>query len=54
MVLAGLYFLVLIGAAVLLALLWLAYKALTWVWQKTVLKALPKLVHDGVSYLWKT
>ncbi|MFC2021112.1 hypothetical protein ACFLU1_04910 [Chloroflexota bacterium] len=34
MILAALYFLVLISAAILLGILWLAYKGLVYLWQQ--------------------
>lgn len=49
MILAALYFLVLVGAAILLGLLWLAYKGLTYLWRRSVLRGIPA----GLAYLWQ-
>jgi hypothetical protein len=34
MIIAALYFMVLIGAAILLGILWLAYKGLAYIWRQ--------------------
>ena len=62
MIIAALYFLVLIGAAILLGLLWLAYTGLAYLWQQAFqpgeknghneLKETIGLVHKGFAYLW--
>ena len=48
MVLAALYFLVLIGAAILLGILWAAYKGLAYIWQQWF-RTGEQIGHDEVN-----
>ena len=62
MIIAALYFAVLIGAGILLGLLWLAYKGLVYLWRqkfgtgeqngRNEAKEAIKTITKGLTYLW--
>ena len=62
MIIAALYFLVLLGAAIILGVFWLAYQGLVYLWQQTFqpeeknrrneVKEVFRTIRKGLTYLW--